>query len=156
MTKGREERKENALAGEEFKTRTVDYAVKVKPIEVGDEEGHAMSVVENKGILSNMEGKAFGDGWVVRAVSLYDWNVKTIMGSGHSYMEAIDRDGDKCYYQSDIEREKGKSYTEGKLTIPKGTGKYEGVKGGATWRGYYVVPQQAYLDQDWEVELPGR
>ena len=72
-------------------------------------------------------------------------------------MESTDRDGDKCYYRSEITRVKGKPWSaEAKLTILKGSGKYEGMKGGATWRGYSVAPKQMYLDQDWEVELPGR
>jgi hypothetical protein len=142
----------DTLAGEKFKTRTVYYTTKSEAIEVGDEEGHRLSVAENMGIVSNMEGKAFGDGWAVRAVSLYDWNTKTATGSGRSYMEATDRDGDKCYYQTEMKREKGKPYSEGKCTILKGTGKYEGIKGGANWKGYGVAPKQSYLDQEWDVE----
>jgi len=145
----------DALAGERFKTRTVNYTVKWEPIEVGDEEGHVVGLAEYKGIVSNMEGKSFGDGWVVRAVSLSDMNAKTETGSGLGYVEASDRDGEKCYFRSDYKRAKEKPWqTEGKLTALRGTGKYEGIKGGATWKSYVVAPKQFYLDHDWEVELP--
>ena len=147
----------DALAGEKFKTRTVYYTLKVESIEVGDEEGHVVGVSEYKGIISNMEGKAFGDGWAVRAVSLWDMNAKTETGSGLGYVEASDRDGDKCYFRSDFKRAKGRPWQyEGIWTTLKGTGKYEGIKGGATWRHYVVAPKQFYLDHEWEVELPGR
>jgi len=146
---------DDALAGERFKTRTVYYTVKWEPIEVGDEEGHVLGVAEYRGIVSNMEGKAFGDGWVVRAVSLSDMNARTETGSGLGYVEATDRDGDKCYFRSDYNRAKGKPWqTEGKLTTLKGTGKYEGIKARATWKSYVVAPKQFYLDHEWEVELP--
>ena len=147
----------DALAGEKFKTRTVYYTVKWEHIEIGDEEGHGVGVFEYNGIISNMEGKAFGDGWAVCAVGIYDMNPKTETGSGLGYVELTDRDGDKCYFRSDYKRAKGKPWqTEGKLTTPKGTGKYEGIKGGATWRSYPVAPKQSYMDHEWEVELPGR
>lgn len=44
-------------------------------------------------------------------------------------------------------------YPPSAFTMPKGTGKYEGIKGGATWRSYSVAPKQSYMGHEWNVEL---
>jgi len=104
-----------------------------------------------------MEGKTFGDGWVVWYVSPIDINVKTGLGSGYGYGEMTDRDGDKIYWRDEAKRLKGKiwaSYWEAEITILKGTGKYEGIKGKGTASAYPIAPKQFYADAEWEVELP--
>lgn len=78
---------DNATAGEKFKLRTVKYATKWEQIEVGDGEGHNIMVEEATGIVSNMEGKSFGSGWVLRHVGLIDWNAETGVAFGHGYEE---------------------------------------------------------------------
>jgi hypothetical protein len=36
----------------------------------------------------------------------------------------------------------------------KGTGKFEGIKGGGTAKDYPLSPEQSYVDWEGEVELP--
>ena len=143
----------NAVAGEKFKLRTIKYVVKFEKIDVGDEKGHIIAVFEAKGIVSNMEGKSFGDGWVLRLVGFSDSNPKTGFSRAHGYEEMTDKDGDKIY-----KTYKGKPVAEnrfeGEYTIIKGTGKFEGIKGKGTWTAYVGAWPQFYTDEEWEVELP--
>jgi len=143
----------NAVAGERLKLRTIKYTVKWEQLNVGDEEGHVIGVHEAKGIVSNMEGRSFGDGWALRYVALLDINPKTGVTSGNGYEEMTDKDGDKIYKTWE-----GKAVAEnrweGEYTILKGTGKFEGIKGKGTFTAYVVAPNQFYTDEEWEVELP--
>ena len=147
----------NAVAGEKFKLSTVYYAVKWEHINVPGEEGHLVAAQEAKGISRNMEGETFGDGWVDHQASVFDINLKTGLGSGHGYGEVTDRDGDKYYYTWEGKRMRGKiwaSYWRGEMTIVKGTGKYEGIKGNGTFSAYPIASMQWYSDTELEVELP--
>ena len=139
------------VAAERFKLRTAKYADVWKQIDV--EEGHIIVVEEAKGIVSNMEGRSFGDGWALRYVALLDINPKTGVTSGNGYEEMTDKDGDKIYKTWE-----GKAVAEnrweGEYTILKGTGKFEGIKGKGTFTAYVVAPNQFYTDEEWEVELP--
>jgi len=147
----------NAVAGEKFKLRTVSYTTKWEQLDVPGEEKHIIALCEDKGVGVNMEGKTFGDGSVSVQVGLFDINVKTGLGSMHAYGEVTDRDGAKYYYRSEGKRLRGElwaSYWEGETIIVKGTGRYEGIKGKATWSLYPISPMQAYTVEEWEVELP--
>lgn len=149
----------DAVAGEKFKLRTVMYAVKWEQVDLADEEGHFVGLLEGKGIQTVIEGKGLCDGCVVRYGALVDINTETGLGSGHGHGEVTDNDGDKYYYRRrgkpvKIEEEAWSSYWEGELTIVKGTGKYEGIKGKGTWSAYVVAPMQWYYDEKIEVELP--
>ena len=83
----------NAVAGEKFKLRTVKYATKWEQIEIGDVEKHVINLNDAVGIVTNMEGKAFGDGWPMRHIGLGDGSPKGAVASG--YEEVTDKDGDK-------------------------------------------------------------
>ena len=61
------------------------------------------------------------------------------------------------YYRWEARRTKGKLWAstwEGKITILRGTGKYEGIKGEGTASFYVIAPKQVYEDWEIEVELP--
>ena len=139
---------DNAMAAERYKVRTSNYIVKWDTIEVGDEEGHVVGVGESNGIVTNMEGKTFGDGLVKRLVGFVDMNTKTrIMSSTHGYVDWTDKDGDKIYFTYEGQH-------KGTLGIVKGTGKYEGIKGKGTWVITFVGPRLWFTDEEFEVELP--
>jgi hypothetical protein len=127
--------------------------VKWEAINGGDEEGHVVATFEDKGIVTELEGRKFEDGGVNRSVGLMDMNVKTGLGSGSGYLELTDRDGDK-YYMTWKNEAKIPTIWEGKFTIVKGTGKYEGMHGKGTFVSYAVAPGQYYVDWEEEVELP--
>jgi len=143
----------DALAGEKVKGRIVGYTVKWENVQVGDEEGHVIAVLEDKGIDSGLMGGTLSDGILYRGVTLIDGNLKTWLGSMVAYAEYTDRDGDKYYDQS-----KGKLVGtggwEGEWAFIKGTGKFEGIQGKGTWVGYTIGPMQWYVDYEGEMELP--
>jgi hypothetical protein len=108
-----------------------------------------------KGIQTIFEGlqtKKLWDGTVQTGWGLVDGNPKTKQWSGHGYTERIDRDGDKVYTK--WEGQAGKEGAQGTFIFVKGTGKYEGIKGKATWSSVVVAPNQGYTDFEGEVEWP--
>jgi hypothetical protein len=147
----------NALAGEKFKGRTVYYTTKWEQITAPGEDKHLLAIIESKGISSNTEGKPFFDGTVEVYGGLCEMDLKNVTGSIHGYEESTDRDGNKIYYRFEGSFLKGKfwgSYWEGKSTILRGTGKYEGIKGEAKWSSYAIAPMQSFSDWEFDVELP--
>lgn len=147
----------DAVAGEKFKGRSVLYTTKWEQIGVPGEEKRLLALQDAKGISSNTEGKAFGEGTAERIVGSVEIDLKTETGSSHGYQESTDRDGDKIYYRFEGSRLKGKFWTSvwrGKTIILRGTGKYEGIKGEGTWSSYMIAPMQHYSDWEMEVELP--
>jgi hypothetical protein len=147
----------DAGAGEKYKIRIVWYFTTWNQIDVPGEEKHLLAVDESKGISSNMEGKEFLEGAVLRGVEVVEIDLKAETGSNHGYTESTDRDGDKIYYRWEGTRIKGKlwgSQWEGKYTILRGTGKYEGIQGKGTWTYHNPAPMQTVTDWEMEVELP--
>ena len=145
------------LAGEKFKTRSVLYNTKWETLNVPGEEKHLLALSEARGILTNLEGKPFCDGWVHQSVGLMDIDLKAESGSASWYEEYTDRDGDKICTKSEGRRAKGQYWGaswEGTLTIVKGTGKYEGIQGRAKWSFYNPAKMWTVVNAEWEVELP--
>ena len=143
-----------AVAGEKQKIKghTATINVKWEQIEAGDEEGHVIGISESKriGFFETSDEKYVG-----RSVDTMDLNLKTGQGFGQGYLVSIDKDGDKRYSTWE-----GKSVTkdhwEGKWTIVKGTGKFEGIIGGGTFSSYTLAPGQSYSEWEGEIEIPTR
>jgi hypothetical protein len=74
--------------------------VKWENVQVGDEEGHVIAVIEDKRIDSGPMGGTLPNERFYRGVTLIDANLKTWMGSMVAHEEYTDRDGDKYYIQS--------------------------------------------------------
>jgi len=146
----------DAVAGEKHRLSVAFYTVKLEEMKVPGEEGHVIALWEGKGIVRNKDGKRFGEGLIIHCVGNLDMNMKTGIGSGHFYQDFTDRDGNKFYAESEGKMKKGEMgpYMEGPLTITRGTGKYEGIRGEVTWKNYQVGGGQSYADWDVEVELP--
>ena len=148
---------QNAVGGERFKLRTAEYYTTWQKTDIDDEKGHMLAVTGAKTLTTNMDGKAFGDGWAGHSVGSVELRLKTGTGSGQWYAEMTDEDGDKIYSISKGKRIKGAfwaSYWEGETTYVRGTGKYQGIKGKGTWKAYPVAPNQSYSDAEIVVELP--
>ena len=143
----------DALAGEKVKGRIVGYTVKWEQVGVGDQEGHVIAVLEDKGIDSGLMGGTLPAERLYRGVTLLDANLKTWVGSMVAYAEYTDRDGDK-YYDQTKGKLVGKGGWEGEWAFIKGTGKYEGIKGKGTWSGVTLGPMQWYVDYEGEMKLP--
>jgi len=88
-------------------------------------------------------------------MGVYDINLKTGLGSCQGYDEVTFRDGDRAYATWEGKL-LGKGRGEGRWTWIKGTGKYEGIKGGGTWVFQSVPPDLGYSDSEGEIILPTR
>ena len=123
---------DHAVAGEKFKVRIVKHNTKWHPIAVPGEEGKVVSSCEDKGVSTNMEGKAIWEGWADAAVGLWEANSRTGVGLGYGYSESTDRDGGKIYRRREGKRDQGEPQSRGTTTITRGTGKWEGIQGQGT------------------------
>jgi len=84
----------DAVAGEYVKCRGMKHMVKWEQINVGDVDGHAIaSLYESKGVVTNLQGKTFVDGWLVHEVGTFDFNSKTGPGSWQGYSELTSPEG---------------------------------------------------------------
>ena len=141
-----------AVAGEKMKWHGATYTVKWEQIEVGDEEGHVVAVYKSKAIYFN---EITGEKTAGTSVNMIDINLKTGQGSVQGYGVSIDKDGDKSF-RTHEGKPVGKGHWKGTWTIVKGTGKYEGTKGGGTWDSYSLTPKQSYVEVEGELEMPGQ
>ncbi len=135
----------DALAGEMVKGRNTNYTTKWQQIPVGDEEGHVIALWESRSITTIFEGKAIPDGLVGRTVGCIDMG-KTGVRSLHYINEFTDKDGDKIYC--------GEGAGPGKWVYLRGTGKFEGIRGGGSAKSYQLNAEQSYVDWEADVELP--
>jgi hypothetical protein len=138
-----------AVAGEKIKGRNVWYRVKAEVVNVPGEEGRVFFMAEDKGILTVFQGSKLLDGMALFNVFVLDMNTKTGTGSGHGVVECTDRDGDKIYTTFEAKGVKG--LWSGPWAFVRGTGKFEGLRGKATWSSVPVAANQHY--SDWEGEL---
>lgn len=142
----------NAVAAEKFKWRVVWYWGKPESVNVPGEEGRIIVIREDKGILTVLQGSKLMDGMVGVHVPSVEVDTKTGDGLGHGYILLTDRDGDKIYLTWEGKAVKG--IWSGPGTIVRGTGKFERLKGKATWSTVDVAPNQFYADWEGEMELP--
>jgi len=141
-----------AVAGEKQKIKAhgAQFTVKSHQIEVGDDEGHVIVIWENNTIyFSEITGTKSAQ----KGYGFADINPKTGEFFGQGYGVETDKDGDK-----EVTTWEGKPVAEkqwkGTWKYKKGTGKFEGVKGGGTWTSYELAPQQSYIEVEGEMETP--
>jgi len=140
----------NAVAGEKFKWRSVWYRLKSESVNVPGEEGWVMSVFEDKGILTVLQGSKLMDGIAGINVGSAEGNTKTGTGFSHGEVYFTDRDGGKMYWAWEGKVEKG--IFSGTATMVKGAGKFEGRKGKAILSLGSVAPNPYYVDWEGEME----
>ena len=141
---------DSAVAGEKIKWQGTSLTTETKQIEVGDEEGHVLMLLKSKQLYILPDGtKLVGD-----SVSTMDINPKMKQFSLTGYGWVVDKDGNKMM-RTHEGKPAGKDHWKGTWTYTKGTGKYEGVKGGGTWDSYAMGQgQPSYLDVKGEMEIP--
>ena len=141
-----------AVAGEKVKIKAHGAMLNVKweQIEVGDEEGHVIGIYESKGIAFD---EITGARSAERGIGMLDINPKTGLVTSRGYGVTTNKDGDKTVRKVEG-KAVGKGHSEGVWTYVKGTGKYEGIKGGGTWSSYSLAPGQSYWEAEGEVEMP--
>jgi len=140
------------VAGEKQKTKThgANFTVNSHQIEVGDEEGHVIVIYENKAVYFN---EITGERTADRGVGFMDINPKTGEMFGQGYGVMTYKDGDMTVRTWEG-KPVSKSQWKGTWTLKKGTGKYEGAKGGGIWTSFSLTPQQGYVEAEGEIEMP--
>ena len=123
-----------AQADETLKFRAIVHATSVQSQDVGDVDGHLMSVGRFSGIAS------FPDGAV--GTSYFVFVTDYIKGSGtfSTYNNLTLNDGSVLWYKLNgtTTVDGGISRSEGTVTVLGGKGKYEGAKGDGTSTGVRV------------------
>jgi hypothetical protein len=137
----------NALADETLKFREVLHATNVQSQEVGDVEGHAVSVFRFSGIASLADGS-------VGTASFMGAN-DYIKGSGPFgpiYNNVTLKDGSSLWYKTTgtATLEGSTTAFQGTATVLGGTGRFQGAKGNGTISGARLTPlttgADLYLD----------
>jgi hypothetical protein len=126
-----------ARADEVLKFRIVSHIASVQIANVGDVEGHALSV-------GRQEGLAFlSDGSVGAAVLTATTDYTKGAGTFLAYWNLTLDDGSTIWWKwPGLAEVEGTTTTfpEGPVTIISGTGKFEGAKGDGTQKGVRVAP----------------
>ena len=138
--------------------REVDYVTTVQTLKVPDVEGHTIHLIEAKGI-------GFSEKWGAYLVYLI-YTVDLIKGVGthQGYTQCTYPDGSTMNYKFEGKNKAaaikfsagiaGSVISEGTKTYIKGTGKFEGIQGVATYKVYAPGPGQFYSDGVGEYTLP--
>ena len=135
-------------AGETVKIKASGTSINTKwhQIEVGDEEGHVIAVFQNT------------QAWVVEPAGIkttqysrgtMDLHKKTGQGTMQGYSIMTYPGGDKRYASFDG-KIAGKGKWEGTYTDLGGTGKFEGCKGGGTWKTQSLGPGISHIEAEGE------
>ena len=141
----------DCTAGEKFKSHGVSFVTDSKQIEVGDEEGHVLLLVDQKQLYIN---DTTGKKMVSTSKNLMDINFKTGQGTLKGYGVETLPNGGKLI-RTHEGKVVGKGHWKGTWSILKGTGKYEGTKGGGTWDSYMMGQgQPSYMEVEGEMETP--
>ena len=88
-----------------------------------------------------------------KGVGFMDINPKTGEMFGQGYGVMTYKDGDMTLRTWEG-RPVAQGQWKGTWTFKKGTGKYEGAKGGGTWTSYSLTPEQGYVEAVGEIEMP--
>jgi hypothetical protein len=131
-----------AKADETLKYRAVMHGVSVQPQEVGDVEGHALTLVRFSGITEFPDGTT-GTGYFV---GLADYTKGA--GKGFTYTNLTLEDGSVLWFTQDQKTSVSgtKSIFEGTVTVIGGKGRFAGAKGDGTFTGARTVPLAAGAD----------
>jgi hypothetical protein len=140
---------DDAVAGEKGKVvaREVDYATTVHTLKVPDVEGHTILLIESKGI-------GFSEKWGA-CLHYKTLTLDLVKGEGTraGYTHYTFPDGSTI--TSKWEGKGGAlGKAEGTWTYIKGTGKFEGIQAGGTWKSRSMGPGQWYADSEGEYTLP--
>jgi hypothetical protein len=131
-----------ARADETLKYRAVMHGVSVQPQEVGDVEGHALTLVRFSGITEFPDGTT-GTGYFV---GFADYTRGA--GKGFTYTNLTLEDGSVLWFTQDQKTSVSgaKSIFEGTVTVIGGKGRFAGAKGDGTFTGARTVPLAAGAD----------
>jgi len=114
---------------EKFKGRHVTQVSKVDVVKVGDVEGHVIGILQRRG-LDLQEGEIS----IYRSWAYFDVIKGKGTATGYSQVTYEDGSTTVAKVQGTLEPLEGKRSTgKGTFTIIRGSGRFEGIKGGGTW-----------------------
>jgi len=147
----------DALAGERGKvvSREVYFATSIPSAKVPDVEGHAIYFFEAKGI-------GFSEEWGAALITLAgtgDYTKGAGPNEGYSHFTYADGSTITLRWKGKAKEGPppgtvGRREGDGTWTYIKGTGKFEGIKGGGTYKYFVLGPGQWYSDGEGEYTLP--
>jgi len=146
----------DAVAAEKGKEafREVFYMTTIHTLKVPDVEGHAIHLLESKGI-------SFSEKWGT-ALNHQIFTLDLIKGigtlQGYTYTTYPDGSTSTTKFEAKSTASgataTGVAISEGTYTYVKGTGKFGGIQGGGTFKSYTLGPGQWYADIQGEYTLP--
>lgn len=121
-----------------LQVEATSYVVSSQWLPVGDEAGHLIGMQQREGeaVFSNNETATYS------TVSTFD-SRRSTGGSAQGYSKFTFTDGSLILFSwtAEITRTKdGLPFNQGKGTIIKGTGRFEGIKGGSVFTGQQLKP----------------
>jgi hypothetical protein len=132
----------SAFADETLKFRSVYHVTFVQSQDVGDIDGHTMSVARASGLASLPDGSVATDNFT--ATTDY------VKGLGPFLRHGIITfsDGSALFYQSNgsVTVDGAKTDNKGTITILGGKGRFQGAKGDGSFAGQRLQAQLASLD----------
>ena len=138
---------------EKWKWHGTSFTTEVQKMDVGDEEGHVLTISKSQQLWVN---ETTGEIWTGTGVNIYDINPKAGKMTFRGYGVTVDKDGDKTVrtYEGKMV---GKNQWAGTWAYTSGTGKLEGIKGGGTFIVYTMGQgKPAYVEAEGDVEVPGQ
>ncbi len=143
---------DSAMAGERVKAHATSVNTKFHQIEVGDEEGHVIAIVENKQIWVN---EKTGEKSTGVSFGFMDMNPKKKIVKFHGYSVRTYPNGEKWFSKYEG-KPVGKGHMKGTFTYNGGTGKFEGLKGGGTWESKSMAQGVSYMEAEGVREYGGK
>ena len=139
-----------AVAGERGKVadREVFHTNSFQSLKGPDIAGHTLHVMDTKGI-------GFTEKW--GACLIYTNSVVDLVKgewTAQGYNQHTFPDGSTTVHKWDGNNKGKGASAEGTWTYIKGTGKFEGIQGGGTWKSYPMAQDQWYTDVEGEYTLP--
>jgi hypothetical protein len=140
----------DAVAGERGKVanREVFFLTTFQSLKGPDIAGHTLHLVDAKAI-------GFTQKWGISTVYM---NAVADVIKGESTNQGYNQhtfpDGSTTVHKWDGNNKGKGASAEGTWTYIKGTGKFEGIQGGGTWKSYPMAPDQWYTDVEGEYTLP--
>jgi hypothetical protein len=131
-----------AQADETLKYRAVMHGTSVQPQDVGDVEGHSVTLVRFSGITEFPDGTT-GTGYFI---GIADYTKGT--GTGFTYTNLTLDDGSILWFTQDQKTrvDGNKSIFQGTIKVLDGKGRFAGAKGDGTFTGARTVPLASGAD----------
>ena len=138
---------------EDVKFTVTSYITKAEMIPVPDLEGHNLLLGERRGVA------VFEDGGVAAYHTRFTCDLTNMQGPCDGYTDLTYMDQSKTivkyHLNVELSKEKKVPVVKGKGEYIKGTGKFEGIKGGISFMGYYITPYNEETKGDMVVKVSG-